>query len=286
MQHLEDGNMSYKIIVDSCTDLTEEMKQDSHYKSVPLTLQVDETMIIDDETFNQKEFIRLVAESPNSPKSSCPSPEAYMDLYGGEEDVYVVTLSANLSGSYNSAELGKKLYLEENPHKNIEIINSCSASVGQTLIAKKIKEYVENGKAFQEIVTLIKEFNNHMQTKFVLENLDTLRKSGRLTGLKAILTSVLNIKPVMGRTPDGQICKLDQARGIDKALMLMTNMVKEDAYKPEERILGIAHCNNIDRAVYVKNEIMKKVPFKNFFIVDTAGVSTMYAGDGGIIISY
>lgn len=278
--------MSYKIIVDSCTDLTDKMKQDSHYKSVPLTLQVDDTFVVDDETFNQKEFIRLVAESPNSPKSSCPSPEAYMELFGGEEDVYVVTLSANLSGSYNSAELGKKLYLEENPHKNIEIINSCSASVGQTLIASKIQEYVEAGKNFSEIITLIKEFNNHMHTKFVLENLDTLRKSGRLTGLKAILTSVLNIKPVMGRTPEGNICKLDQARGIDKALLLMANMVKEDAYKPEERTLGIAHCNNYERAVFVKNEILKRVSFKDFFIVDTKGVSTMYAGDGGVIISY
>jgi DegV family protein with EDD domain len=278
--------MSYKIIVDSCTDLTDEMKQDSHYKTVALTLQVDETMIVDDETFDQKEFIRLVAESPNSPKSSCPSPEAYMELFEGEEDVYVVTLSANLSGSYNSAELGKKLYLEENPHKNIEIINSCSASVGQTLIAKKVQEYVEAGKKFNEVVTLIKEFNNHMHTKFVLENLDTLRKSGRLTGLKAILTSVLNIKPVMARTPEGNICKLDQARGIDKALLLMANIVKDDAYKPEERILGIAHCNNYERAVYVKNEILKRVSFKDCFIVDTKGVSTMYAGDGGIIISY
>lgn len=278
--------MSYKIIVDSCTDLTDEMKQDSHYTSVPLTLQVDDTFVVDDETFNQKEFVRLVAESPNSPKSSCPSPEAYMELFGGEEDVYVVTLSANLSGSYNSAELGKKLYLEENPHKNIEIINSCSASVGQTLIARKIQEYVEGGKKFSEIITLAKEFNNHMQTKFVLENLDTLRKSGRLTGLKAILTSVLNIKPVMGRTSEGNICKLDQARGIDKALLLMANLVKEDAYKPEERTLGIAHCNNFERAVYVKNEILKRVSFKDCFIVDTNGVSTMYAGDGGIIISY
>lgn len=278
--------MSYKIIVDSCTDLTEEMKQDSHYKLVPLTLQVDDKSIVDDETFDQKEFLRLVAESPNSPKSSCPSPEAYMELYGGEEDIYVVTLSANLSGSNNSAELGKKLYLEENPHKNIEIINSCSASVGQTLIARKIKEYVEAGKEFQEIVALIKDFNSHMYTKFVLENLDTLRKSGRLTGLKAILTSVLNIKPVMARTLEGNICKLDQARGIEKALLLMTNMVKEDAYKPEERTLGVAHCNNMERAIFVKNEILKKVPFKDAFIVDTAGVSTMYAGDGGIIISY
>lgn len=278
--------MSYKIVVDSCTDLTEDMKKDKHFCIVPLTLEVDDKRIVDDATFNQKEFIRLMADSPNCPKSACPSPEDYMNHYGGEEDVYVVTLSANLSGSYNSAELGKKIYLEENPQKNIEVFNSCSASVGQTLIAKKIQELAEKGLPFKEIISKINEFNSKMHTKFVLENLDTLRKSGRLTGLKAIITSVLNIKPVMGRTLDGTICKLDQARGIEKALLLMANMVKDDAYKPEERTLGIAHCNNIDRAIFIKNEILSRVPFKDYFIVDTAGVSTLYAGDGGIIISY
>lgn len=278
--------MAYKIIVDSCTDLTDKMKEDSRIQAVPLTLQVDDKTIIDDETFNQKEFLKIVAESPNSPKSSCPSPEAYMNLFGGEEDIYVVTLSANLSGSYNSAVLGRKLYLEENPHKNIEIINSCSASAGQTLIAMKIQEYVEAGKEFQEIVQLVNNFRDKLSTKFVLENLDTLRKSGRLTGIKAILTGVLNIKPVMAATPEGTICKLDQARGIQKALVLMASLIEQDVKNAEERIVGIAHCNNYNRALFVKEEILKRVPFKDSFIVDTAGVSTMYAGDGGIIVCY
>lgn len=278
--------MAYKIIVDSCTDLTNKMKEDNRIQAVPLTLQVDDKTIIDDETFNQKEFLKIVAESPNSPKSSCPSPEAYMNLFGGEEDVYAVTLSSNLSGSYNSAVLGRKLYLEENPHKNIEIINSCSASAGQTLIAMKIQEYVEAGKGFQEIVPLVNNFRDKLSTKFVLENLDTLRKSGRLTGIKAILTGVLNIKPVMAATPEGTICKLDQARGIQKALILMASLIEQDVKNAEERIVGIAHCNNYNRALFVKEEILKRVPFKDSFIVDTAGVSTMYAGDGGIIVCY
>ncbi len=278
--------MAYKIIVDSCTDLTDNMKKDRHFHLVPLCLQVDDKVFIDDNTFNQKEFLKTVAESPNSPKSSCPSPEAYMKLYGGREDIYVVTLSANLSGSHNSAELGKKLYLEEHPHKNIEIINSCSASVGQTLIAKKIQEYVEAGKGFHEVINLVKAFKEKLSTKFVLENLDTLRKSGRLTGIKAILTSVLNIKPVMAGNAEGNIIKLDQARGIQKALMLMTCLIEQDVQKPEERTLAIAHCNNYTRAMFVKDEILKRVPFKDSFIVDTAGVSSMYAGDGGIIVCY
>ncbi|BCJ95763.1 hypothetical protein acsn021_33320 [Anaerocolumna cellulosilytica] len=278
--------MAYRIIIDSCTDLTEEMRQDKHLQLVPLTLQVDDTLIIDDTTFNQKEFLRLVDASPNSPKSACPSPEAYMELYGGEEDIYVVTLSDKLSGSYNSAELGKKLYLEEYPAKNILVINSCSASVGQTLITRKIKEYVEAGKKFQEVTQLIQNYRDTLSTKFVLENLDTLRKNGRLNGIQAILTSVLNIKPIMVGNDDGSIRKLDQARGIQKALLLMAKHIEKDVSEPEKRTLGIAHCNNYERALFVKEEVLKKVPFKDVVIVETAGVSTMYAGDGGIVVSY
>ncbi len=278
--------MSYKIIGDSCTDLTEEMRKDGHFHIVPLTLQVGEDSIVDDGTFNQARFLKLVSESPVAPKSSCPSPDAYMELFKGEEDIYVVTLSSNLSGSFNSAEVARKLYLEENPHKNIEIINSCSASVGQTLIALKIQEYAGMGLSFKEITERVRKFRESLSTKFVLENLDTLRKSGRLTGLKAIISSVLNIKPVMYGTPEGTINKLDQARGIQKALGIMVDSVEKDVKNPEERIFAIAHCNNLERAEFVRVEILKKVSFKDCIIVDTAGVSTMYAGDGGIIISY
>lgn len=278
--------MSYKIIGDSCTDLTEEMRKDEHFHIVPLTLQVGEDSIVDDRTFNQARFLKLVSESPVAPKSSCPSPDAYMELFKGEEDIYVITLSSNLSGSFNSAEVAKKLYLEENPHKNIEVINSCSASVGQTLIALKIQEYAGMGLSFQEITERVRKFRESLSTKFVLENLDTLRKSGRLTGLKAIISSVLNIKPVMYGTPEGTINKLDQARGIQKALGIMVDSVEKDVKNPEERIFAIAHCNNPERAEFVREEVLKRVSFKDCIIVDTAGVSTMYAGDGGIIISY
>ena len=104
----------YKIVIDSCGELPEELKQDGHYETVSLELEVDGCRIKDDSTFNQLDFLRRVKESMKGPKSSCPSPEQYMDAYEGEADhVYVVTLSGGLSGSYNSAVLGKNLYEEE-----------------------------------------------------------------------------------------------------------------------------------------------------------------------------
>ncbi len=278
--------MSYRIIGDSCTDLPEVLREDPHFKLVPLTLIVDDVSIIDDHTFDQKDFLRRVKASPHSPKSACPSPEDYMKHFEYDGDIYVVTLSSQLSGSYNSAELAKKLYLEEHPDKKIAVIDSRSASVAQTLIAMRIKELIEGNHIFESIVEKVTAFRDGLKTKFVLESLDTLRKNGRLSGLQAFIVSALNIKPVMGATPEGTICKVDQARGIDKALILMSKTIEQDAVRPQERILGISHCNNRARAEFVKTEILKRIPFKDCFIVDTAGVSSMYANEGGIITAY
>jgi DegV family protein with EDD domain len=280
--------MKYKILVDSCTDLPIQLKTDSHFKIIPLTLIIDDKIIVDNEDFNQNEFLNIMNKSPNSPKSACPSPEDYMREFEGDGDTYVVTISSELSGSYNSALLAKKLYLEEHPssNKKIEVIDSRSASVGQTLIAMKIKELINSGHIFDEITEKIKIFRSEMKTKFVIESLENLRKNGRLSHIKAILSNVLNIKTVMGATPEGTICKLDQARGINKALIKMSEIIEGDVIKPQEKILGIAHCNCKERANFVKEEILKRVPFKDCFIVDTAGVSTMYANEGGIIVAY
>ncbi len=277
--------MAYKIIGDSCTDITEEMKKEGTVSLVPLTLTIEEEEFIDDETFDQKEFLAKMKASPECPKSACPSPERYMQEFEGQEECYVITLSSKLSGSYNSAVLAKEMYLEEHPDAKIEIVDSRSASSGQVLLAMKIKEFKENGLSFEEVTKKITEFRKTMETRFVLESLENLRKNGRLSRVTYTICNVLNIRPVM-RADDGEIVKVDQVRGHNKALMRMVEHIAEDVKSAMKDIVVIAHCNNRERAELVKREILKRVPFKKSFIVETAGVSTLYANDGGIIVSY
>ena len=144
--------MSFHIVCDSCTDLTQEDFEKGCYSCIPLTLIVDGEEIIDDETFDQASFLEKVANSTGEVKSACPAPESYMNAYGEADDIYVVTLSAELSGSYNSAVLGKNLYEEENGEKNIYVFNSRGASTTQILIARKIYEYASQGMNFDQVV--------------------------------------------------------------------------------------------------------------------------------------
>lgn len=278
--------MYYKIVMDSCGELPEEKKKSPIFELIPLTLMVDELQITDDATFDQKDFIRRVSESPNCPKSACPSPERYREAYeGGYDCVFVITLSEQLSGSYNSAVLGKKLFEEENKTTKVHVFNSRSASVGQTQIAYRVQELAGEGLSFEELVEKVEAFIEAMDTYFVLETLDTLRKNGRLTNLQAIIANVLSIKPIMGATPDGNICKLDQMRGMNKALAKMAEIIVKNVKEPEKKRLMISHCNCPDRAELVRKLILDKIAVRETVILDTAGVSTMYANDGGVIVT-
>ena len=277
--------MSYKVIVDSCGELTEEMKASGNFETASLTMEVGGVRIMDDASFDQADFLRRIAECPESPKSSCPSPEDYMEKYRCEaERVYAVTLTAELSGSYNSAVLAKNLYIEEYGEKNIHVFNSRSASIGETLIAMKVQECEETGMTFEQVVDTVERYIDGQHTYFVLENLDTLRKNGRLTGIKSLVAGALNIKPVMAATPEGTICQIGQARGIKKALAKMADQIAEETQEAEEKILAISNCNCRERAREVERMLLAKMKVKASFIIDTAGISSMYANDCGIIV--
>lgn len=278
--------MGYKIVVDSCCELPQELRKDERFEIVPLTLIVgSQYEKEDDEDFDQREFLDAVAACQECPRSACPSPERYQEAYRTTaERVYVVTLSSKLSGSHNSAVLGKNLYHEQYGEKDICVIDSKSASCGETQIVYRIMELEEQGLSFEEVTEQIEQFVRDMNTYFVLENLDTLRKNGRLSGVKALVASTLNIKPVM-RDDDGSIVQLGQGVGMKKALARMADTAIEEAVDSENRRLMITHCNNLRSAECVRRHIEEKLHFKETLILDTAGVSSMYANEGGVIVT-
>lgn len=277
--------MSYKIVVDSCCELPDELLQDPRFVRVPLGIEVGDYRIQDDDDFDQKVFLKKVAECPQCPRSSCPSPELFMEAYRGDADhVYVVTLSSHLSGSYNSAKLGMDLYREKYGDKQIHVVDSESASGGETQLALKLVELEETGLSFEEIVKQIESYRDSVHTYFVLDNLDTFIKNGRISGIKALAVSSLNIKPVMIGVK-GKIEQKSQSIGIRKALVKMAEFAAAEVDQSEERRLIITHCNELSRAEMVKEIILAKRKFKECIVMDMRGISSMYANDGGVIVT-
>ncbi len=278
--------MSFSIIVDSCCDLTPEMRADPAFRNIPLTLHVGGQDFVDDDALDTGLLIRAMDQSQSASSTSCPSPGDYLDAYrAAQGDIYVVTLSALLSGSHNSAWLAKQMFLEEHPARNIHVFNSCSAAAGEALLAQKVWELAGSGLGFAQVVAEADRVIADMNTLFVLENLDNLRKNGRLTRVQAMLTGALHLKLIMGSTPEGEICKHGQALSIKQALSRLVDMMKADQ-KHHGKTLFISHCLCPERAEYLKALAEKSCQFASIVVTATRGISSYYANNGGVVAAY
>ncbi len=275
--------MKFKIIGDSCCDFTAEQIKKDYFYSIPLTITVGGVDVIDDDTFNQAKFLDMMAACPECPKSSCPSPEKFMDSFSDAEDIYIVTLSAKLSGSYNSARLAKQMFQEEHPDVNIHIFDSKSAAAGEQIIVAKLEELALKGYDFKTIVTKTEDFISRRNTVFVLEDLEVMRKNGRLSKLKAVVANVLNIKPVLIGV-DGEIQQYDQARGMNKALNRLLYFVEKQ--EKTSTTAYITTCESIERCKNVRKILIEKLGFKKVIIIEARGISAMYMNRGGVVLSF
>ena len=281
--------MSFRVVIDSCGELPENLRGDDRMISVPLGLQVGDKFFTDDENLVQSELLAEIAAYEGCPKSSCPSPEAFMEAcHCDAERVYIITLSSHLSGSYNAALLGKNLYEETYGGKDIYVLDSESASAGMTNELLEVIRLESLGLKFKEAVARLEKFRDEHIIYFVLDNLETLRKNGRLSAWKAAIASTMRIKPVC-KGEKGEIAQSGQAIGSRKALAKMVESVLGEAARLGRNLkecnLVIAHCNCFARAEYVKGLFEAKAEYKAIYVNETSGLSSLYANDGGIIVS-
>ena len=278
--------MSFKIIVDSCCDLSSEVLSTGVYQSIPLTIHVGENEFRDDETLRTEELVDAMAMCQEASHTACPAPAEYLAAYeAAEGDVYVVTLSALLSGSHNSAWQAAQIFREEHPERNIHVFNSCSASAGEVLLAQKVYQLASSGVTFSQVAAQAEKTIAETNTLFVLENLDNLRKNGRLTKVQAMLTGALRIKLIMGSTPEGEICKHGQALSIKQALAKLVDIIAVDE-RHKGKTLYIAQCLCPDRAQQLWELAKKNCQFRDVVITATRGLSSYYANSGGVIVAY
>ena len=158
--------MNYKIVADSSCDLNEALKEQLNIKLVPFKIDVDDKKFIDDEEMNTMELIDAMKNSPNPVRTSCPSPGDFVSEYRKADNIFAVTISGQLSGTYNSAVLAKDMIQEEEPEKFVHVFDSRSASIGETLVAMKIQELIEKQLNNFEIVEKVESYINGMKNLF------------------------------------------------------------------------------------------------------------------------
>lgn len=276
--------MKYKIIGDSCCDFTKQDLAEGHAVRVPMSIIIGGVEYPDDGYRKQEDWIRLIKEDDGYPQSACPSPEAFLETF--EEDCmnFVVTLSSRLSGVYNSAMIAREMYKEEHEGALIHVFDSKSAAAAQHLIYETIREQAELGRSFEEIVDYVEDYRDKMSTIFVLDDLETFKRNGRLKGIRALVATTMNIKPVLWGD-DGEIKQIDQAVGMNRAVNHMLQII-EKANVDKNRKVRITQCDSKAMCRKVALVLTEKFGFTDVKILSASGISTAYENPGGVIVSY
>lgn len=281
--------MSFRIIADSCCDRTKQMKNWDNITFVPLTLSIEDYTIFDDENFDQDDFIGKVREKNVIPKTACPAPDAFAKAMECDEDeIYVITITDKLSGTYNSAVQGKMLFEEEHPDKKVHIFNSLATSGIESLVVEKLQEVASSGKTFEEVIKVIEDYIiNHTALYFCLESLDVLNGNGRLYAMAAAILKKIKLKLVCERTAEGSVKLAGQEFSANRALIKMANIIANDVKGIDcsDKKLIISHvcCENKAKSVAQK---LEKIGFGEIEIIKCSGLNSVYAADGGLIVSY
>ncbi len=275
----------YKIVAGSSCDLTREMKERLGVSLVDFKINIDGQEYIDDEDLDLYSMIDHMNRSKEI-KTACPAPGDFLKAYEGEEDVFVITISKHLSGAYNAAVLARDMALEEDGSKRIHVFDSESASAGETLGAFRLKELIDAGLSFEEIVDEMNKYIKELKTFFILESLGNLIRNGRISKTTGLIANVLNFKPIMQDDGSGNIELYEKVRGTKRAFSSLVKAIEKVGMKPEGRRLVISHVNALKLAEDLRDAIVEKYNFKEVLLVQTAGLCSVYADDGGIVLAY
>ncbi len=271
----------FNIVSDSSLDLSDFV--DDKTQIVPFKIDLDDKTYVDDKNLDIKAFIKNMLNC-SSFKTACPSPNDYYEAFKKKGDVFCITITSKLSGSYNSAILAKNM-VEEELSKNIKVIDSGSASSALALIYLELKKHISLNMSFEEISDKIDEYVGKLNTLFILDSLDNLRKAGRLSNLKAMIARTLNIVPIMCDN-NGYIEKAAQARGKKRAFEKLVDLMEIQAKDKEELHVVLSHADNIEQAEKLKQSIINRLNPSSVKIITMNALNTVYADYKGIIVSF
>lgn len=277
------------ILVDSCCDLSPELLKQTGASVAPLTITLDGVDYLDDGSVDIPSYIEAMRACKSPARSACPAVTLYAQEMEKDGDCFVVTLSSKLSGSHNAALIGRDMALENVPGKRIHVFDSESASAGETYLALMLRDLIEAGQSFEEIVAAVEEKIRSLHTLFVLDSLDNLVKNGRVNRAVALIAGMLSIRLVMSDDGSGAIKQIGKARGIKAALSQMVDTCRKhtEGLAAGSQRLVLSYCNCLERAKQVQQMIRERCPaIGEIVMTPTSALSSMYAYDGGIVIAY
>lgn len=273
--------MIKKIISDSGANVLH--LDDASFENIPLTIHVNGTDYQDDASLSVNEFIESLHQNDGKTSTACPSIAQWQKAFEGADEIYAITITSVLSGSYNSAVQAAGMYREDHPETKIHVIDSLSAGPEMELIIDKLKESIDAGLNFDEICAKINAYKEKTHLNFALESLDNLAKNGRISPAVAKVAKMLKIR-IIGRPDDGKLTPIGKARGAKKTISYLIKDMEEHGFS-NGRVI-IAHILNEEGADNLKQAILAKHPEASVEIREARGLCTYYAQKGGLMVGY
>ena len=283
--------MGIKIITDSSCDLPREYVDDNNIEVISLVLNLNGQIIKDDlgKTLSYKDFYQKMRDGATPTTSQVNAhefEEAFSKHIKNGDSIIYISISASLSGTFNSANIAKNNLLEEYPEAKIELVDSLSASIGQGLLVLKACEMRDNGASIEEIVEWIEENKRKVIHSILIDDLNHLKRGGRISGATATIGGLLNIKPSAYLDDEGKLAQGEKIKGKKKALRFLANEVKEKAIDSENEVLYICHGDCQEEAESLRDIIEQEVKFKNVIINYIGNVIGAHTGPGALAVIF
>ena len=272
--------MKRKIVADSSCDMWE--LNDVDFAVAPLTISTDNKHYVDNQELDVHLMSEDLAKYKGVSHTACPSVGSWLDCYEGYDEVFVVTLTGAMSGTYNSAMTAKGIYEEENENVKVHVFDSLSTGPEMRLLIEKLKEMIEEDLPFEEIVEKGQDYLNHSRLFFALKSLHNFAMNGRVSKAVASAIGVLNISIFATASEEGTIQQISKCRGEKKVVKSMIEHLEDAGYHGGK--VRISHADNLKLAHNVRDKILELYPNADIIVYPMGGLCTYYAEIGGLLV--
>lgn len=272
--------MKRKIVADSSCDMWE--LNDVDFAVAPITISTDNKHYVDNQELDVHLMSEELAKYKGVSHTACPSVGSWLDCYEGYDEVFVVTLTGAMSGTYNSAMTAKGIYEEENENVKVHVFDSLSTGPEMRLLIEKLKEMIEEDLPFEEIVEKGQDYLNHSRLFFALKSLHNFAMNGRVSKAVASAIGVLNISIFATASEEGTIQQISKCRGEKKVVKSMIEHLENAGYHGGK--VRISHADNLKLAHNVRDKILELYPNADIIVYPMGGLCTYYAEIGGLLV--
>ncbi len=275
-----------KLITDGSCDLSQEIIEKGKVEIVDVMVSFDDKSYSTRTDITIPQFYEMMRDYKELPKTSCPSPNQFLDAFDCEEDnIIVLCLTSKLSGIYNSAVLAKNMYEEEYGNKKrIEIIDSTTGSIGQALLVSKVADMINEDKDMDEIINTIEKLKNELVFYGALHTLENAIKGGRINAIAGKIIGALNLKAII-HIADGLVKPIDKARGDKNSINKVIDYIKDNMDKTSKTKLAIGHANCPEKALKIKEVLENYHKFEEVHIMEVGPSMGVYTSEGAVLVS-